>query len=332
MYLAGLSLASLLATRTSALLVAAGVVAAGWGIAGVTVLPAPDASGTMGCAFLIAVLDLVAPTGLRRRLHGRRRSRALRHGDRDVDVGARRARASASPRATRRAASRAATSSSTSSRSTLVARLGVAAGALQSRRGRRSAGVDDGAGANQLARRVDLAPGVPEQEPARLAVAVDVGDDALAVRLGPLGDGVQTRVHVADRLVAELEQVGVEERQMVVRLRRRRPCSRRRRDRACSRDPRARRAAFRRAPRTGKRATSPAANTSSRPPARPSSSTRTPSSTSSPAASASSVAGTIPRPATIASASIVVPFFVVTEPAEIDSTSSSARTVTPFSR
>ena len=32
-YLAGLSLASLLATRTSALLVAAGVVAAGWGIA-----------------------------------------------------------------------------------------------------------------------------------------------------------------------------------------------------------------------------------------------------------------------------------------------------------
>ena len=55
-YLAGLSLASLLATRTSALLVAAGVVAAGWGIAGVTVLPAPDASGTMGCAFLIAVL------------------------------------------------------------------------------------------------------------------------------------------------------------------------------------------------------------------------------------------------------------------------------------
>ena len=85
--------------------------------------------------------------------------------------------------------------------------------------GAESAGVDDGTGANQLARRVDLAPGVPEQEPARLAVAVDVGDDALAVRLGPLGDGVETRVHVTDRLVAEVEQVGVEERQMVVRLR-----------------------------------------------------------------------------------------------------------------
>jgi hypothetical protein len=55
-YLGGLSLASLLATRRTALLVAAGVVAAVWGIAGVTVLPAPDASGTLGCAFLIAVL------------------------------------------------------------------------------------------------------------------------------------------------------------------------------------------------------------------------------------------------------------------------------------
>jgi hypothetical protein len=55
-YLAGLSLAALLATRTSALLVAAGAVAATWGIAGVTVLPTPDVSGTIGCAFLIGVL------------------------------------------------------------------------------------------------------------------------------------------------------------------------------------------------------------------------------------------------------------------------------------
>jgi hypothetical protein len=55
-YLAGLSLATLLARRSRALLVAAGVVAAVWGIAGVTVLPAPDASGTMGCAFLVGVL------------------------------------------------------------------------------------------------------------------------------------------------------------------------------------------------------------------------------------------------------------------------------------
>jgi len=55
-YLAGLSLATLLAKRTSALLVAAGIVAGAWGIAGVTVLPAQDISGTIGCAFLIGVL------------------------------------------------------------------------------------------------------------------------------------------------------------------------------------------------------------------------------------------------------------------------------------
>jgi hypothetical protein len=57
-YLGGLSLAALVASRTRALLVAAGAAAAIWGIAGVTVLPASDASGTMGCAFLIAVLVL----------------------------------------------------------------------------------------------------------------------------------------------------------------------------------------------------------------------------------------------------------------------------------
>ena len=55
-YLAGLSLATLLARRANALLVAAGAVAATWGIAGITVLPASDLSGTIGCAFLIGVL------------------------------------------------------------------------------------------------------------------------------------------------------------------------------------------------------------------------------------------------------------------------------------
>ena len=55
-YLAGLSLATLLTRRSSALLLAAGAVAVTWGVAGITVLPTPDASGTMGCAFLIAVL------------------------------------------------------------------------------------------------------------------------------------------------------------------------------------------------------------------------------------------------------------------------------------
>lgn len=55
-YLAGLSLATLLSRRSAALLLAAGLVAVGWGIAGVTVLPAPDVSGTIGCAFLVGVL------------------------------------------------------------------------------------------------------------------------------------------------------------------------------------------------------------------------------------------------------------------------------------
>jgi hypothetical protein len=55
-YLAGLSLAALVGARTSALLLAAGAVAATWAIAGITVLPASDVSGTIGCAFLIGVL------------------------------------------------------------------------------------------------------------------------------------------------------------------------------------------------------------------------------------------------------------------------------------
>lgn len=57
-FLAGLSLATLLARRANALLLAAGAVAATWGIAGVTVLPARDVAGTIGCACLIGVLVL----------------------------------------------------------------------------------------------------------------------------------------------------------------------------------------------------------------------------------------------------------------------------------
>jgi hypothetical protein len=55
-YLAGLSLAALMRDRATVLLVAAGAAAAVWGIAGVTVLPMPDGSGTIGCAFLIGGL------------------------------------------------------------------------------------------------------------------------------------------------------------------------------------------------------------------------------------------------------------------------------------
>jgi len=55
-YLTGLSLATLLRSRPNALLATAGIGAVAWGIAGLTILPTPDASGAMGCAFLLAVL------------------------------------------------------------------------------------------------------------------------------------------------------------------------------------------------------------------------------------------------------------------------------------
>ena len=55
-YLTGLSLATLLRTRPALLLTVAGVGAVGWGVAGLTVLPTADASGALGCAFLLAVL------------------------------------------------------------------------------------------------------------------------------------------------------------------------------------------------------------------------------------------------------------------------------------
>jgi len=55
-YLAGLSLATLLRDRPRTLLGAAALGAAVWGIAGVTVLAASDVAGTIGCAFLICVL------------------------------------------------------------------------------------------------------------------------------------------------------------------------------------------------------------------------------------------------------------------------------------
>ncbi len=47
-YLAGLSLATVMARRPGVLIVLAGAGAVGWGIAGLTVLPAADASGAMG--------------------------------------------------------------------------------------------------------------------------------------------------------------------------------------------------------------------------------------------------------------------------------------------
>jgi hypothetical protein len=55
-YLAGLSLATLCTARPRPLLAVAALGAAAWGLAGVTVLPAADASGAIGCAFLLVVL------------------------------------------------------------------------------------------------------------------------------------------------------------------------------------------------------------------------------------------------------------------------------------
>jgi hypothetical protein len=55
-YLSGLSLATLLRSYPRVLLVGAGTGALAWGVAGLTVLSVPDASGALGCAFLLTVL------------------------------------------------------------------------------------------------------------------------------------------------------------------------------------------------------------------------------------------------------------------------------------
>ena len=54
-YLAGLALATLAASRGTALLVVAAAAAAVWGVAGLWFLPAMDVAGAIGCAFLILV-------------------------------------------------------------------------------------------------------------------------------------------------------------------------------------------------------------------------------------------------------------------------------------
>src|SRR4029077_1215120 len=83
-------------------------------------------------------------------------------------------------------------------------------------RARRLGGKDTLTRADQLAGIVQLVPDVPEEHSARLAV-LDVGDIALAVRLLPVLDDLESRVDDPDRLVAEVEQVGVEEGEVQVR-------------------------------------------------------------------------------------------------------------------
>jgi len=55
-YLAGLSLATLAGRRAGVLVCVAALGAAGWAIAGLTVLPTTDVAGAIGCAFIVAVL------------------------------------------------------------------------------------------------------------------------------------------------------------------------------------------------------------------------------------------------------------------------------------
>lgn len=68
---------------------------------------------------------------------------------------------------------------------------------------------------DQLAGRVDPLPNVPQQRAAHPALP-QVVDHALAVRLLPVGHGFQTRIDLSHGLVAQLEEIGVEGRQVVV--------------------------------------------------------------------------------------------------------------------
>src|SRR5881628_2814033 len=71
---------------------------------------------------------------------------------------------------------------------------------------------DQGAGV------IHLPPGIPQQHAAH-AAALQVVDHAFAKRLLPVGERLEPRVGLADGLIAELEEVRVEEREVVIRLR-----------------------------------------------------------------------------------------------------------------
>ena len=165
-------------------------------------------------------------------------------------------------------------------------------------------------GADQVAGGVDLVPHVPEQHAARLAV-LDIRDDALAVRLLPVLDDLEPGVDEPDGLVAEVEEVGVEERQMVVR------CAGAGHVRADGLAVRVRVILVLDAQRRPERADGEARDVAGGedvlvPGHAAVSSTTIPSATSSPADSASSVSAITPSPATTASASSVRPESVST--------------------
>src|SRR6185312_3629744 len=63
--------------------------------------------------------------------------------------------------------------------------------------------------ANQLPRRVQFVRDVAQEDAAHPVVR-QIVDDAFVVRLLPVGDRLERRIDVADRLVSEVEQVGEE--------------------------------------------------------------------------------------------------------------------------
>jgi hypothetical protein len=216
-YLAGMSLAVLAARRPNVLLGVAITGATVWAVLGLTVLPSTDVSGAIGCTFLVVVLFVT-----RRPVYAGVFVvvAALEIYGTAVGTWTWQSAGSGTPNPAREPTER---------RREWIRRLRrrrAGAHCANSRCGSADsveesaelASADDSAGRDELTRRVHLAPDVPEQESARLAVPVDVGHDALPVRFSPLGDRVQPRVDVSDRLVSELEQVRVEERKVVVRL------------------------------------------------------------------------------------------------------------------
>jgi len=69
-----------------------------------------------------------------------------------------------------------------------------------------------------VGRCVDLAEQVPEQDPLWASLAIEVVDLPGFGQSVPVGERLQSRVEQADRLVAEVEQIGVEKGEVVVRL------------------------------------------------------------------------------------------------------------------
>ena len=87
-YLTGLSLAFTLRRHTRALVATAAIAAATWGLLGLAVLPRRDVAGAIGVPLLLVfLLRSRYRTIYASRLPRRGRTRALRHGDRDLALG-----------------------------------------------------------------------------------------------------------------------------------------------------------------------------------------------------------------------------------------------------